>query len=140
MVTVTISIVTGRIASQVSRITLGTLKPGASATVATSLTAPTQAGTYNVVAKASAWRDASTTNDSVTRTLHVTDSSGVHATASTAASPSTLSSTPLTSQLVPQNDNTSASHPVTTPPRPATYVATLTLNGQTFVFDSFKGN
>src|SRR5262245_26239599 len=39
-VTITVSIVTGGVASQAARISLGTLQPGASGTIVTKLTAP----------------------------------------------------------------------------------------------------
>src|SRR5207245_852915 len=68
-VTVTISLSTGGTISRISRISMGTLKSGATGTITTTFSAPTQPGTYDVIATATAQRDTNSTNTSITTTL-----------------------------------------------------------------------
>src|SRR5690349_2910915 len=68
-VAVTISVAAGGTASRVSQISVGNLRPGASTTVVTTFTAPSQPGTYDVIASATVRRDANQTNNSTAVSL-----------------------------------------------------------------------
>jgi pectate lyase len=75
-VVVTISTAAAGTASRAASINVGTLPPGASGKVATTLTAPTLPGTYTVIATATtAGREVSTANNTTTTRLAVASSS-----------------------------------------------------------------
>jgi hypothetical protein len=91
-VAVTISIATAASTSRVASFDLGTLSPGASGTVSTTLTAPTQSGTYTVIATATMkGSEASSANNTTSTTLTVASSSTTSS--STSGSTSTSTST-----------------------------------------------
>src|SRR5262245_33853028 len=118
-VTVTVSIVIGGAASQAARISLGTLKPGASGTIVTTLTAPAQAGSYSVVATATARRDAVSTTNSLTTTLQVIDASAVASTSTATPTVATLSTAKALSTTASSSMRASSA----TPSSPATTTA-----------------
>jgi Chondroitinase B len=105
-VTVTVSMITGGTVSRVARVSLGTLRPGASGTIVTTLTAPAQAGSYDVVATATAWRWGGATNNSLTTTLQVTDLSVVASTSP--ATPTSATSSARTTSKVSATSRTSS--------------------------------
>ncbi len=99
-VTVTISLTANGTTSQVSKSSVGTLTPGASGTVATTLPVPSQVGTYQVTATASAWRDANRTNNSLSKTIQVKSSSTTTGTSTPTSSPAAA---PAISTLTPSS-------------------------------------
>lgn len=147
-VTVTISIVTAGAASQVARISLGTLKPGTSGTIVTTLTAPLQGGSHSVVATATTRRDGVPANNSLTTTLQVTDSSTPPGTftatrtsttqfsttaSSTAVSSSStaVSSTARSSTMLPETASTSSTTTPSSGPTTSSSDTTTSSSGAT---------
>ena len=93
-VAVAISIATAATTSRVASFDLGTLSPGASGTVSTTLTAPTQSGAYTVIATATMkGSEGNTANNTTTTKLTVATSSISDSTSSTSSSSSTSTST-----------------------------------------------
>jgi hypothetical protein len=113
-VAVTISLEAGGTTSRAASVNLGRLAGGASATVVTTLTAPTAAGTYKVIGTATtATRETSTTNNTTTTDLVVgitsTPSPTPTSTASTSTSTgSTSTSTSTTSATTVSNTSTAS--------------------------------